>query len=158
MFTHICAIFVISFVQVQFWQVPARQWSCPHHSCFKCGKKSHECSNCLFRLYTLYISKHVFNYFFSRRCENCPLAFCQDCKPVSHQTLHWQAPSLECDAAPPDDETARVRRVFWHLRVLLGLIFFVHRRDVLRFFAARYLHGMQHEPPRLQRFTRHAAQ
>jgi len=31
-------------------QVPARQWMCPHHTCVGCGKKAHECSNCLFRL------------------------------------------------------------------------------------------------------------
>ena len=30
-------------------QVPARQWVCAHHACSECGKKAHECSNCLFR-------------------------------------------------------------------------------------------------------------
>jgi len=44
-------------------QVPSGRWACPHHFCCVCEKKSQDCSNCLFR------------------CEMCPCAFCEDCKP-----------------------------------------------------------------------------
>lgn len=30
-------------------QVPSGRWSCPHHFCCVCEKKSQDCSNCLFR-------------------------------------------------------------------------------------------------------------
>ena len=73
-------------------QVPARKWMCPHHTCVGCGKNAHECSNCLFRLLFHDFFAQRFHYFHACRCENCPLSFCQDCKPDSMSLL----PASEC--------------------------------------------------------------
>ena len=48
-----CSI-VVSFSQAfqrlaTHLQVPAGRWTCPHHFCCVCEKKSQDCSNCLFR-------------------------------------------------------------------------------------------------------------
>ena len=49
-------------------QVPVGRWTCPHHFCCVCEKKSQDCSNCLFRFRprACYVSE-VAATFFTRK-------------------------------------------------------------------------------------------
>ena len=75
-----------------YLQVPAGRWTCPHHFCCVCERKSQDCSNCLFRcpanIYFHAPAARSLRFCriwepsnFFRRCEMCPCAFCEDCKP-----------------------------------------------------------------------------